>query len=234
VDAAKAKRMIRSYRTFSEIEEVARRLRKNLDVDDLECPDLISMLENGLIHIYTGLRLVRVLDENLPSSEAVTDCYNRTITVQESVFQACLRGEPRARMTIAHELGHIALGHSGTRHRQNISLGTHDEKREESDAWHFARVFLAPTFLAVGCQSADQISEKFGLSADAADIRFAQLAELAKRGVEPSQRWKSRDRRSEDVRDSRGRRVLPKSVIDLLTEAQRRGRRITGLDRLDD
>jgi Zn-dependent peptidase ImmA (M78 family) len=219
-------------RTFTEIEEVARRLRDQLD-DHLECPDVISMFD-GLKEIYPGLRLVRVLDEDLPEREAKTDCYAKTITARESVFYACLKGEPRARMTIAHEIGHIALGHSGTRHRQNISIGTRDEKREENEAWQFARVFLAPTYLAVACRSADEIAEKLGLSGEAADVRFAQVAELAKRGIEPSQRWKSRTRTSDDVRDSRGRRVLPKSVVDLLTEAERRGHRITALDRRDD
>jgi len=226
--------MIKRHRPFTEIEEVARRLRVKLDIDHLECPDLISIFEHGLAEVYPGLRLIRALDEDLPDSEAQTDCYERTITVRESVFQGCLEGEPRARMTLAHELGHIALGHSGTRHRDNIALETRDETRQESEAWHFARVFLAPSFLAVECRSADHISEKFGLSGDAADIRFAQLVDLAKRGVEPSQRWKSRTRTSDDVRDSRGRRVLPKSVVDLLTEAERRGRRITALDRRDD
>jgi Zn-dependent peptidase ImmA (M78 family) len=227
--------LAKKYRAFGEIEEVARRLRIKLNVDRLERPALINIFEKGLNDLYPDLRLIRVLDEQLPESEARTDCYEQTITVRESVYQACLRGEARARMTLAHELGHIALGHSGTRHRQNIGLGTRNEQREEAEAWHFARVFLAPTFMAVTCKTADEIRMRFGLSGDAADIRFGQLAELAKQGTPPSERWKSTPtRKKEDPRDSQGRRILPESVVVRLTEARRQGHRVTSLDSVDD
>lgn len=195
----------------------------------------MSLFESGLSDIYPGLRLVRVLDNELRECEAQADCYERTITVQESVYQACLRGEPRARMTIAHELGHIALGHSGTRNRQKLGLDTRDERREETEAWHFARTLLAPTYMAVSCNTADQLSSRFGLSDDAAEIRFVQLAELAKEGIPPSERWKSTPaRKKEDPRDSRGNRILPKSVVLRLSEAKRQGYRVTSLDHLDE
>jgi Zn-dependent peptidase ImmA (M78 family) len=241
--------MIKRQRPFTEIEEVARRLRAKLNIDHLERPDLISIFDNGLSNIYPGLRLIRVLDDKLVGSEARTDCYERTITTRESVYQGCLRGDPRARMTIAHELGHIALGHSGTRHRQNLTLGTRDERQEEREAWNFAEVFLAPTFLARDCSSAEEIGERFGISGDAADIRFAQLLPLIKEGSSPSQRWKSAEKRSEqesrDVDPSassgntapsepRRSRPLPSKVIDYLREAERLGRRITSLRKRED
>jgi Zn-dependent peptidase ImmA (M78 family) len=226
--------MKKTIRTFAEVEEISRRLRKELKIDHLECPDLISIFENGLSEVYPGLRLVRVLDEQLPESEARADCLERTITIRESVYRACLQGEPRARMTLAHEVGHIALDHSGTRHRQSLHLGTRNEKREEGEAWHFARAFLAPTYMAVTCKTADQLSKRFGLSVDAAEIRFGQLIELAKEGISPSERWKSTPtRKKDDPRDGRGRRILPKSVVVHLTEAKRRGHQVTSLEEED-
>lgn len=48
-----------------------------------------------------------------------------------------------------------------------------------------ARAFLAPAYIAVTCKTADQLSKRFGLSVDAAEIRFGQLIELAKEGHLP-------------------------------------------------
>jgi hypothetical protein len=89
--------MIKRHRPFTEIEEVARRLRVKLDIDHLECPDLISIFENGLTEVYPGLRLIRALDEDLPDSEAQTDCYERTITGERVFFRAA------SRESLAHE-----------------------------------------------------------------------------------------------------------------------------------
>jgi hypothetical protein len=88
--------MAKKYRSFGEIEEVSRRLRSQLHINHLERPDLISLFENGLSSIYPGLCLIPVIDDELPECEAQADCYERTITVRDSVYQACLRGEPRA------------------------------------------------------------------------------------------------------------------------------------------
>lgn len=133
--------MATARRSYSEIEEVARRLRRPVAIDKLECPpDGLSIVER---------------------------------------------------------------------------LGTRNERNDEGEAWQFPRVFLAPTFLAVG-STVEELVERFGLSG------------------ELSQRWKSRTASPADVRDGQGRRVLPKSVIDLLTEAERRGHPITAQDRSDD
>jgi hypothetical protein len=94
-------------------------------------------------------------------------------------------------------------------------LGTRNEPKDEGEPWQFARAFLAPTFLAVGCSTVEELVERFGLSG------------------EPSRRWKSRTANPADVRDGQGRE-LPKSVIDFIGEAERRGHPSTALDRSDD
>jgi hypothetical protein len=97
-------------RSFEEIEAVSRRLRLALGIDGLDSPDLIDVFEKKLSQVFKGFSLKRVLDAELPYAEASADCSTNTVTVRESVYQDALRGDGRARMTLAHELGHIALG----------------------------------------------------------------------------------------------------------------------------
>jgi hypothetical protein len=165
--------LAKRWRGFTEIEEQARRLRQRLGIDNLLCPDLIAAFAQ-LPQIFPGFELVRVPDDELPNCEAKADCYNKVIVVRQSVHDACRRCEPRARMTFAHELAHIALGHSGTRFRQANSMGfgpaTRDVRREEAEAKQFAAAFLVPTYLARNCKSAEEIAEKFGISGEASEI----------------------------------------------------------------
>jgi Zn-dependent peptidase ImmA (M78 family) len=61
------------------------------------------------------------------------------------------RGEPRARQTISHEIGHFALRHVGIRNRSatksTIEKAVPRIRNEESEARRFAPRFLAPASL---------------------------------------------------------------------------------------
>lgn len=241
--------MAKRWRGFTETEELARRLRQRLGVDALLSPDLINLFQR-LPEVFPGFLLVKVTDRELPDCEAKADCYEKRITVRESVYAACVMGEPRARMTLAHELAHIALGHAGTRYRQTNVLkerSTRDVNREEAEAKQFAAVFLVPTYLALSYKSIDDLCEKFGISREAAEIRLDQLASQE---IPPSQRWHSMTKIPQqpssgdnvtgnrvggaEYQAAKRRRPLPSSAIDYLSEAKRRGRPITSLLDSDD
>jgi IrrE N-terminal-like domain len=99
-----------------------------------------------------------------------------TLTVRESVYLAACRCEPRALFTIAHEFGHLALGHKRTFNRT-----THDrcEIFEDSE-WQantFAAEFLMPVALIKKYQAftAEAIAALFGVSMPAAETRLSKL-----------------------------------------------------------
>ena len=72
---------------------------------------------------------------------------------RESVVGAMQRGEPRARMAIANEIGHFAMRHAGVRTRSTTQAtagrGLLEAKKEASEARRFAAMFLAPTISSV-------------------------------------------------------------------------------------
>lgn len=88
----------------------------------------------------------------------------------------------RKRFTVAHELGHIFLGHpliAG--YHARTTGGTLPETENEANV--FASRFLAPACVLWGlnAHTADEIARLCGLSAEAAGIRAERMAELYKR-----------------------------------------------------
>lgn len=141
-----------------EIEIAARRLRIKLSIDDQTRPDMptvvFKMKDSGMIRDY-----IRVPDHEMPDDEARYDSFTKLLYLRESTFCAANSmftystiERRRARYTIAHEVGHIALGHNGTRFRGNTAAATEKIvqkiRRQESDANIFAAAFLAPAHLA--------------------------------------------------------------------------------------
>jgi Zn-dependent peptidase ImmA (M78 family) len=140
-----------------DFEAAARSLRRKLGIDDQLRPDMITVIiklkDRGMIRNY-----VRVADDEMPNDEARFDPFEKLLYISESTFSAangmfCSESaRRRARYTIAHEIGHIALGHTGVRYRGDSgALGeknVRDIRREEFEANRFAAAFLAPAHLA--------------------------------------------------------------------------------------
>lgn len=90
----------------------------------------------------------------------------------------------RKRFTVAHELGHIFLGHPLV---AGFHARTTGEKlpQTESEANIFASRFLAPACVLWGLNvhTAAEISHFCEISAEAAEIRAKRMAELYKRNM---------------------------------------------------
>lgn len=92
---------------------------------------------------------------------------------------------PRLRFTVAHELGHIALGHvrPGERTVQNREPRPEDSPMEQA-ANRFAVDLLAPACVlwGLGLHTTEEIAEACLISRASAEFRAARMAELYHRG----------------------------------------------------
>ena len=92
---------------------------------------------------------------------------------------------PRLRFTVAHELGHIALGHvrPGERTVQNREPRPEDSPIEQA-ANRFAVDLLAPACVlwGLGVHTPKEIAEVCAISRASAEFRAARMAELYHRG----------------------------------------------------
>jgi len=163
-------------KTKLSIRKIARDLRKGLDIDDRHSPDLLQVLARfkGPNHKF---RLKEVPDSSLPHAEAKAHCESGILEVRSGILRALDKyGDPRARWTIAHELGHLALGHPGRLFRKRPGEPiSRTQEALEYEADTFASEFLAPEHLAKQCQTANEIQRLFQISSDAAARRKTEL-----------------------------------------------------------
>lgn len=193
--------------TDAGIETLACRLRHVLGLESVNAPCVALVLKN-LPSLFPDFKIVRKIDDEMPSEQAWMDTEQCTLQVRETVYAAALSGDPRARFTIIHELGHLVLGHKGRFQRkvQDQKYDNASTRIKEAEANKFAAYFLAPTALAEGL-SESELVERFQLS--------SQAAIIAKERIE-------RDVR----RRTGGARQLPASVVDFLLEAKARGKKL--------
>lgn len=140
-----------------DFEVAARNLRIRLGIDDQLRPDMTTVIvklkDRGIIENY-----VRVPDDQMPDDEAYFDSEKKLLHLRESTFCAASAmftytetERRRARYTIAHEIGHIALGHDGVRYRGQTNAIAEEVvrkiRRQEREAERFAAAFLAPAHL---------------------------------------------------------------------------------------
>ena len=201
--------------TDEEIEQRVRILRQEIDLQNQMRPDLMAVIER-LTTSFRHFAYQQVPDSEMPDTEAHWDARKGVLRMRESIAGAMQRGEPRARMTIANEIGHFAMRHVGVRTRSaaptTAAKPLLEAKKEESEARRFAAMFLAPNYLLSSTDTVDDIMNNFGMSFEAAMIRKGEFDAYQRRA-------------------SGQRRELPSVVVDYLKDAQKRGVKLrTDLD----
>lgn len=128
----------------------------NVKIIENSCINLLKPSENGVSILYKNECFIVIDDEN---------------TIQ------------RCRFTIAHELGHILLGHP-TREGYHARTIDKDRPQIESEADIFASRLLAPACVLWGLNlhTAEEIAKACKISVAAAKIRAERMDVLYKRG----------------------------------------------------
>lgn len=110
------------------------------------------------------------------------DGYCKMYPNKPYIFVNKLCSKERQRFTVAHELGHIILGHVGKYKLVNREPSENDSPIEK-EANVFASRLLAPACILheIGIQDPQEISELCGISLQSAEIRFSRFQELEKR-----------------------------------------------------
>jgi Zn-dependent peptidase ImmA (M78 family) len=175
-------------RSDAEIGELARKARVEFGLADvLRVDPIVCLKRDSIKTVFGEKRLIfRVLpDAELGHDDASTS-YGLSsdgrsfvkIVLKESVYREAWLGLGRARMTLAHELGH-AIMHQGVRMaRRSVGNLRYASIAIYESAEHQARVFgaalLIPPEFADKFHSDEEISVEFGVSIDAAKIYLDQ------------------------------------------------------------
>ena len=140
--------------------------------------NMAKLLDNVLTKNFPGYTMEVEEDHRMNGCEAITDKRDARITFSWSTYDALCRGDWRARMTAAHELGHLFL-HCG-RWWGRVGGWVHPENDPEKQADIFAAAFLMPAAAFRKVRSIEEAQKKFGVSRDAATCRARKLG-LAKK-----------------------------------------------------
>jgi Zn-dependent peptidase ImmA (M78 family) len=202
---------MRKVLTDERLEKIALTWRRKLGVEYQLIPDIRHLL--SVLPKYIAGFKTQILSEGyLRGYEAYTDCAAKTIFVGAATWNRLEAAEPRARMTLAHEIAHIVLRHSGDRFREVDNavrpIRKKLETNEEFEARRFAGYFLAPTHLITRFRYQSEICAALKISEHAAEVRLDQIRTLERQ---------------------RFPRQLPSSVIDFLEEKKKRGQKVLSL-----
>ena len=118
-----------------------------------------------------GLELEIVSISDMPQAYGVTNPGTETMKIREDVYEGAIKGNPRDRFTLCHELGHYLIHFP---ERVTFARGTVPAyMNPEWQANAFAGESMAPYDLVEGMRI-EEIAEKCGMSITAASIQYRQ------------------------------------------------------------
>lgn len=162
-------------RSWSGIDDDAQKLRRSFGLENILKFNIADFLELVLDQALSEISLAIRSKQEMEQTEGFTSLDGKNIILREDVYHRAQRGDTGARYTIAHEIGHaflhanqLAATARTTRRRIRKSMSS------ESQADRFADCFLAPLHLIAPNDSADDISEKFGIRKECAERRLKE------------------------------------------------------------
>lgn len=157
--------MIVQRRTRLEIERLAEMVRAVVGLQPNDRVSMTTVLEHVMPVLLgdEGYAFVVRADKDMIGAEALTHQAKPVIYFKDSSYESLVQGDPRARFTAAHELGHAML-HSGA-HVKYARQATYksDEVNPEWQADCFAAAFLMPEKAFRECTTIEEAQSKFGV-----------------------------------------------------------------------
>ncbi|QJR01133.1 ImmA/IrrE family metallo-endopeptidase [Sphingobium yanoikuyae] len=154
-------------RSEHQIERLAKMVRQELGVDPGSRLAMQPILEFALDDMIDGAYLRVASDGEMGGAEGRTDWHQPVITLSAGTYAALTKGNHRARMTAAHELGHLLM-HT----KQPVYYYRERTKDNRLDPeWQadtFAAALLMPADAFRKMKSVRQAMTAFGISRSAA------------------------------------------------------------------
>jgi hypothetical protein len=161
-------------RSAREVEIMADRVRADLELSPGDRVSMTPLLEQVLYDLIDDYDFHVEDDHIMGKMEGLTDDVRPVIKLKNSVYHALQRGDARARMTAAHEFGHLLM-HCGMPTYRPFSTEYDPLRDPERQANIFAAAFLMPKKAFIECRTAKEVMRKFGVSLDAALCRARRL-----------------------------------------------------------
>ncbi|MBO6696911.1 MAG: ImmA/IrrE family metallo-endopeptidase [Maricaulis sp.] len=157
--------------SWSRIATAAWDLRVGFGLDATPFFPVMPFLEQVLSDKMELVELVVKPDEECGGAEGLTCPAGQMIVLPESTYRNATENVPRARFTVAHELGHLALHSNVQLARANPDAIIKPFENSETQADRYAAELLMPYQHFNPNETVETIAAKFGVSQEAARIR---------------------------------------------------------------
>lgn len=153
------------------IEGAAAQLRDLLGLEPDSRVQMMNLLELVLPEVLPDYQFGVLPDEMMPGIDGLSTIGSFNIYLAEHTYMALSEGDPEARLTAAHELGHLIL-HSFQ--KPALARRTHNDERVDPEwqADYFAEVWLMPRAGVLQCSSAQEVADRFSVPLASAQFRF--------------------------------------------------------------
>lgn len=178
--------MNESYKNYQQARDAAWQLLVDCNVSVL--PVSVSAICRQLGYpLYSYRKAAKAIAKAGLSEQCQTsDGFTFVTGGKPYIFYSDVCNRGRQRFTVAHELGHIVLGHVGDGQYTIVNREpSPKDDPAEVQANQFAARILAPACVlhAMGIAKAEEISRVCGISMQAAEFRAARLAVLEGRDM---------------------------------------------------
>lgn len=153
------------------IRKIAMELRRMTGFDKEPYFPIVHFIEWIMANPENGMELEILTKEEMQDTYGTTNTGSNKMRIREDVYEGAVRGNPRDRFTLCHELGHYFLHQP-----ENISYARGNIPAYRNPEWQanvFAAELLAPYEL-VKNMSTNEIAEKCGMSHQAAYIKYKE------------------------------------------------------------
>jgi hypothetical protein len=162
--------------TDEKIERSAAALRTDLGFSDSDFFNMAEVFEVGLPKLRGDFTLTIATVDEMSHLEAYVTYDPPTVVVRADIFNRARENDPRSRLTLAHELGHLEL-HSGGIFPRSATDGQRLRsipalESTEGQAFRFGACFLMPKNLALQIRNAAVLARQCGVSVQAAQFRI--------------------------------------------------------------
>lgn len=161
-------------RSRREIEQLAAQIRADLGLSADGRVAMEPLLGETLYEVVPGYSFRVGSEDEMRGLDGLTDDRRPIIYLRDRVYAALERGDGQARMTAAHEFGHLVMHcRAPTYHARSDEYQPLWDPERQADI--FASAFLMPEAPFRRCRSTDEAMQRFGVSLSAATCRARKL-----------------------------------------------------------
>lgn len=153
----------------NKIAEIAQIVRSAVELDDTLYFPVVQFIEVMAAEEGVDFNYEIVEVNELAGTYATTNTSENVMCIREDVYKRAIKGNPRDRFTLCHEIGHYFLHRPETISNARGEIPKYCDPEWQANA--FAGELMAPRTLIKGMTS-KEIAEKCGMSMTAADIQY--------------------------------------------------------------